>query len=63
MKLPENTIVAIFAVYSIATVCSVLVIGGLYMTVPGDEHGHHDLTVLPHSFPAPAFAALKAASA
>ena len=44
MKLPENTIAAIFAVYLIATVCTVLVIGGLYMTVPGDEHGHNDLT-------------------
>ena len=43
MKLPENTIAAVFAVYLIATVCTVLVIGGLYMTVPGDEHGHHDL--------------------
>ena len=43
MKLPENIYTAIFAVYLIATVCTVLVIGGLYMTVPGDEHGHHDL--------------------
>ena len=57
MKLPENTIAAVFAVYLIATVCTVLVIGGLYMTVPGDEYGHHDLTVFPHGFPAAAFAA------
>ena len=44
MKLPENTIAAIFTVYLIAAVCATLVIGGLYMTVPGDEHGHNDLT-------------------
>ena len=43
MKLPENIIAAIFAVYLIAATFTVLVIGGLYMTVPGDEHGHHDL--------------------
>ncbi len=33
MKLPENTIAAIFAVYLIAATCTVLIIGGLYMTV------------------------------
>jgi hypothetical protein len=30
MKLPENIFAAIFAVYSIATVWTALVIGGLY---------------------------------
>jgi hypothetical protein len=45
MKLPENIFAAIFAVYLIAAVCTILVVGGLYMTVSGDEHGHHDLTV------------------
>jgi hypothetical protein len=30
MKLPENIIAAIFAVYSIATAATALVIGGLY---------------------------------
>jgi len=45
MKLPENTIAAIFAVYLIAAVCAGLVIGGLYITVSDDEHGYHDLTV------------------
>ena len=30
MKLPENTIAAIFAVYLIAAVWTALVIGGLY---------------------------------
>ena len=44
MKLPENIIAAIFAVYLIAAVCTILVIGGLYMTVSDNQYSHNDLT-------------------
>ena len=44
MKLPENTIAAIFTVYLIAAVCASLVIGGLYMTVSGNQYSHNDPT-------------------
>ncbi len=33
MKLPENFIAAIFAVYLFAAACTALVVGGLYMTL------------------------------
>ena len=43
MKLPENTIAAVFAVYLVAAVFTVLVVGGLYITA-SDNQSQKELT-------------------
>ncbi len=43
MKLPENTIAAVFAVYLVAAVFTLPVVGGLYMTV-SDKQSQEKLT-------------------